>query len=115
MSTAKTAPQENEIAIKNLELDIGTRSETISRLKKQQYETRKNSEYQALGTEVVRYTGDVDALETEELELMEKADERRKVLAEAERALAFTKTGVDEEVAVLAKRTENFTDRKSVV
>ncbi len=115
VSTSKTALQENEVAIKNVELDIGTRRETISRLKKQQFETRKNTEYQALGTEVVRYAGDIDALETKELELMEKADERRKVLIKAETALASTKAGVDEEVAILTKRTENFTKEAGIL
>lgn len=106
--SAKSALQENEIAIKNVELDIGTRKETVSRLKTQQFETRKNEEYQALGTEVVRYTAEVDTLETKELELMELGDTLRSKLAEAEAALAITKGGVDEEVATLQKRSENF-------
>ena len=84
---AKSAVQENEVAIKNVELDIGTRRETIGRLKKQQFETRKNEEYQALGHEVVRYGKEVDDLETTELELMEKADQLRGALGDVEAAL----------------------------
>lgn len=115
VSDAKSALQANEVAIKNVELDIGTRNETIARLKKQQYETRKNTEYQALGTEVIRYAKDIDTLETKELELMEKADQLRKVLTEAEAALALTKGGVDEELAVLTKRTENYTKEVEIL
>lgn len=102
---AKLALQENEVAIKNVELDIGTRRETINRLKKQQYETRKNEEYQALGHEVIRYSEDVDALETTELELMEKADQLRGALQKALDALAKLQKGVDEEIIELDQRT----------
>lgn len=108
VAQAKSALQENEVAIKNVELDIGTRRETVNRLKNQQFETRKNEEYQALGKEIVRYEGEVDALETKELELMENADTLRAALAAAEEAHAGIKKGVDEEVATLTQRAEQF-------
>ena len=41
-----------EIDRKKLELDVGTRAESISRLKTQQYLTRKNDEFQAIGHEM---------------------------------------------------------------
>jgi predicted nucleic acid-binding Zn-ribbon protein len=105
---AKHAVNENEVAIKNVELDIGVRRETVARLQRQQFETRKNEEYRALGTEVTRYTAEVDQFETRELELMERGDGLRSVLAVAEAALAVTKAGVDEETAVLQTRFDNF-------
>jgi predicted nucleic acid-binding Zn-ribbon protein len=108
MAEAKSAQQENEVAIKNVELDIGTRRETVKRLKNQQFETRKNEEYQTLGQEIVRYEAQVDDLETTELELMEKADQLRSDFAEAEKAHATIKHGVDEEVATLTKRAAEF-------
>ncbi len=74
VSSAKTALQEGEVAIKAVELDIETRKTTIGRLKQQQFETRKNEEYRALGTEVERYQQEIDDLETKELELMEESD-----------------------------------------
>ncbi|NIP98060.1 MAG: hypothetical protein GWO24_33395, partial [Akkermansiaceae bacterium] len=105
---AKAAVNENEVAIKNLELDVATRKETIARLKNQQFETRKNEEYQALGHEVTRYSDEVDGLETRELELMERGDQLRSALAGAEAAHATNKAGVDEEIAALEKRAGNF-------
>ena len=59
---------------KSLELDVGTRSESIARLKTQQYETRKNDEFSAMGREIERYQNEISALEDQELELMEQAD-----------------------------------------
>lgn len=105
---AKTAVQENEMAIKSVELDIGTRRQTIDRLKTQQFETRKNEEYQALKHEIDRYTKEVDTLETRELELMETADGLKQDLRQAEEALARVKAGVDEEVRELDQRAAAF-------
>ena len=108
VEAAKGALQENEVAIKGVELDVGTRKETISRLKTQQFETRKNEEYQTLGQEIIRYEGEVDALETRELELMEKADELRAALGAAESAHATTNQGVENEIGALTTRAEEF-------
>ena len=87
VAKAKEALQANEIEIKKVELDVGTRKTTIVRLKTQQFETRKNDEFTALGNEIVRYENEVDGLETKELELMERADALRATLTEAEAAL----------------------------
>lgn len=108
VEAAKSACQQNEVAIKSLELDIGTRKETISRLKTQQFETRKNEEFNALKHEIERYSKEVDDLETQELELMEKADALAAQLKDAEAALATIQSGVDEEVKMLDERAKAF-------
>ena len=104
VANAKKTVQENEVAIKNLELDIGTRKNTLDRLKVQQYETKKNDEFTALENEIARYNQEVDELETQELELMEKADQLRVDLQKADAALALTQGMVDEEIAQLDQR-----------
>lgn len=104
VADAKTTIQENDVAIKALELDIETRRDSIAKLKVQQFETRKNEEYQALGTEVERYQGEIDGLETSELELMEKADELKAALAEAEAGLARTQEVVNTELGDIDER-----------
>lgn len=109
LATAKSNFQANEIEIKNVELDIGTRKNTIDRLKNQQFETKKNDEYTKLGQEVIRYEKEVDELETLELELMEKADDLRSKISDAEQNLAQTQGLVDEEIAELQARLD---DRK---
>ena len=98
--------QANEVAMKNLELDIETRRDTISKLKIQQYETKKNEEYRALGNEVIRYGEEVIALEDQELELMEKGEELKKEEKEAQEARDKTKEQVDEEVSGHNRRAE---------
>jgi len=98
----------NEVEIKKVELDVATRRTTIQRLKTQQFETRKNDEFQALAHEVVRYEKDVDSFETKELELMERADALRAALTAAEQALAKTKLLVEEDLAALADRKKRL-------
>ena len=99
--------QLNEIAIKNLELDIETRRTTITRLKNQQFETKKNEEYRALGNEVVRYEGEVSGLEDQELELMETAENLNTELKTAQAKLGSCQELVDDELAQLAERNKN--------
>jgi len=93
-----------ELRLKRLELDVGTRRTTIQRLKVQQFETRKNEEYQALAHEVTRYEKEADDLETRELELMEEMDALRAAQQAAQAALAHTRTLVDEDLATIAQR-----------
>ena len=74
VAAAKDEVNHNEVAIKNLEIQIQTRRDTIVKLKTQQFETRKNEEFTALAHEATRYEGDVAKLEDEEMVLMEKGE-----------------------------------------
>ena len=83
-----------EVDRKKLELDVGTRSESISRLKTQQYQTRKNDEFQAIGHEIERYENEIRKIEDEELELMVQADKIKADLAEEEKKAAAVKESI---------------------
>lgn len=97
-----------ELRLKRLELDAGTRRTTIQRLKLQQFETRKNDEYQAIGHEITRYEKDVDDLETRELELMEEMDVARAALQAAQAACAHDRALVEEDLAAIAQRRDRL-------
>ncbi len=101
---AKLAGQENEVAIKNFQLEVETCQNTLVRLKTQQFETRKNEEFSALGHEIERYDKQIVELEDQELELMEKAETLKAVLDEARGKLAATQKLVDEELEKLGER-----------
>lgn len=102
-----------ELEVKKHEMDAQTRRATIARLKQQQFETRKNEEYQALAHEIVRYEKDVDQLETAELEAMEKVDQLRAAQRDAENALAKTRAMVDEDLAKIAARGERMKELRA--
>ncbi len=108
VADAKLAYQENEVATKNVELDIATRRDSIAKIKVQQFETKKNEEFTALGNDAIRYEEMVDALETTELELMEKADTLSETHAKSIAALAETQVLVDKDIVDLeAKGTQS--------
>ena len=88
-----------ELRVKKIELDAETRRTTIKRLKLQQFETRKNEEFVALGHEITRYEKDLDEFETRELEAMEEVDGFRKAHKAAEAARTVTRKLVEEDLA----------------
>jgi predicted nucleic acid-binding Zn-ribbon protein len=104
VAAAKEVVTANEIATKNLELDIQTRQDSITKLKTQQFQTRKNEEFQAMGTEIERYQIEINELEERELVLMEELEQLRENLQGAQRGLARTQELVDEEIAALDTR-----------
>ena len=111
VDAALLASREIEVKIKNVELDIQTRQTSIKRLNDQQFETRKNDEFQALGHEIKRYQNEVRVHEDKELDLMEELDAAKKVLAAAQAKLAETQKNVDEDLAQLAVRATNLEKR----
>jgi predicted nucleic acid-binding Zn-ribbon protein len=95
-----------EVERKKLELDVGTRTDTISRLKTQQYETRKNDEFQAMGHEIERYAKEIQKIEDQELELMVQADQlKEQVLVEKKRTGAANES-VDRQMSDLESKTK---------
>jgi predicted nucleic acid-binding Zn-ribbon protein len=81
LTALKTKGQHLEMDRKKLELDAGTRRESINRLKTQQYETRKNDEFRAMGNEIERYEKEIQGIEDQELELMDQAEKLKGELA----------------------------------
>ncbi len=106
LAKAKGAMQDIEVKIKNLELDAGTRRNTIARLKDQQFATRKNEEFQALGNEVTRYENEVTKLEDQELDLMGLLESAKPPVAAANAKLAETRKHVEEELKALEERAK---------
>jgi predicted nucleic acid-binding Zn-ribbon protein len=81
LTALKSKGQHLEMDRKKLELDAGTRRESINRLKTQQYETRKNDEFRAMGNEIERYEKEIQAIEDQELELMDQSEKLKGELA----------------------------------
>ncbi len=115
LAQAQHALKEAELRVKKIELDAETRRTTIKRLKNQQFETRKNDEFQALAHEITRYEQDVDAYETRELEAMVEADAFREAVHIAEKQLSTTEAQVKEELARLQQRHQILLDQQREV
>ena len=116
----KQKTRQVEMDRKKLELDVGTRNESISRLKTQQYQTRKNDEFQAIGHEIERYENEVRKIEDEELELMVEADKVKAELEAEEKKSAAVKesiarqtTDLEEKSTALQSRLEGLTKERA--
>ncbi len=112
---AHDALVECELRLKRIELDVGTRQTTVQRLKIQQFETRKNEEFQAIKHEITRYEKEVDGLETRELEIMEELDSLRAALKAAEDSRAHTRTLIAEDLESIQQRRERMEKERTEV
>jgi uncharacterized protein len=101
-----------EIDRKKLELDVGTRAETISRLKTQQYQTRKNDEFQAIGHEIERYENEIRKLEDEELEVMLEADKLKAEIEAADKRARETKESISRQLNDLETKSKTLENRQ---
>ena len=95
-----------EVERKNLELSVGTRTESILRLKTQQYQTRKNDEFQAIGHEIERYENEIRKLEDQELELMIQADKLKSEVEAADKVARATKESISRQLADLETKSK---------
>jgi predicted nucleic acid-binding Zn-ribbon protein len=109
----KQKARQVEMDRKKLELDVGTRTETISRLKTQQYQTRKNDEFQALGHEIQRYEDEIRKLEDSELDRMEEADKLKAEMEAAEKEAATTKESDSRQLAALDEKSRALEERQA--
>jgi uncharacterized protein len=95
-----------EVERKKLELDVATRNESISRLKTQQYQTRKNDEFQAISHEIERYENEISKLEDQELELMIEADKVKAELETADKSARATKDSITRQLIHLETKSK---------
>ena len=107
----KQKARQVEIDRKKLELDVGTRAESITRLKTQQYQTRKNDEFQAMGHEIERYENEIRKIEDEELELMEQADKLKAELGADEKRATTTKESISRQMTDLESKSKTLGSR----
>jgi predicted nucleic acid-binding Zn-ribbon protein len=112
LEALKQKGRQLEVDRKKLELDAGTRAETISRLKTQQYQTRKNDEFQAIGHEIERYENEIRKLEDEELEVMLEADKLRAEIEAAEKRARATKESISRQLNDLETKSKTLENRQ---
>ena len=102
----KQKARQVEVQRKNLELDVGTRSESIARLKTQQYQTRKNEEFRAIGHEIERYENEIRKLEDQELELMIETDKLKSEIEAADKNARAAKDTISRQLADLEAKSK---------
>ena len=111
LEAIKQKARQVEVDRKKLELDVGTRTESINRLKTQQYQTRKNDEFQAMGNEIKRYEDEIRKLEDQELELMDQADKLKVEVTAEEKKAAATKDSISRQMNDLGEKSKTLETR----
>ena len=108
LAALKSKAQHLEMDRKTLELDAGTRRESINRLKTQQYETRKNDEFRAMGNEIERYEKEIQQIEDQELELMDQAEKLKVDVAAEDKKASSARDSIARQMADLAEKEKTL-------
>ena len=111
LEASKLKGRELEVHRKKLELDVGTRETTIAKLRTQQYETRKNDEFQAMGNEIRRYEEEIRKIEDEELEIMDQSDHLKEELAIEDKKAAQVADSIKRQMDDLQTKGKTLEER----
>ena len=106
LEALKQRARQLEVDRKRLELDAGVRTDSVAKLRTQQYETRKNDEFAAMAHEIERYQKEISAIEDRELELMEQQDKLRAEVAAEEKKAAGAKDSIARQVTDLEAKAK---------
>jgi predicted nucleic acid-binding Zn-ribbon protein len=101
--------KEIEIERKKLELDAATRREQIARYKTQQFQTRKNDEFQALGNEIGRLEKEINQIEDHEIDLMEQAENAGREIQRSESEVKVEQAQLQQQLASLKQKGDLLT------
>jgi len=108
LDRAKQHTMEIETKRKQLDLEIESKKALIEKYGHQQFQTRKNDEYQALAHEIVNCKEAISKIEDQQLDLMEKAEAAIKELAAAASVLKEAQGVVEGEIKLLTEREQNL-------
>lgn len=108
LDRAKQRVMEVETQRKQLELEVETKKAQIEKYGLQQFQTRKNDEYQALTHEIETCKEAINRIEDQQIELMEQAEVAAKEVAAATKVLKDAQGVVAGEVKMLNEREQNL-------
>ena len=113
LDQVKLKSKELEVERKKLEIEAQTKRDGIARYKTQQFQTRKNEEFQALSNEIARYEKDIEAIEDREIVLMEDGEALKPKIVEADRQAAHAKQQVSTQMADLEVKKKTIEEQLS--
>ncbi|MEO7298021.1 MAG: C4-type zinc ribbon domain-containing protein [Verrucomicrobiota bacterium] len=108
LDAAKLRVKQIESQRKDLELEVDAQKQKIAKYSIQQFETKKNDEFKAIGNEIGTCKANITKIEDQQLDLMEKAEAAQKEVATSNQAASEAKKHVDGQIADLDGREENL-------
>lgn len=108
LENAKLKVKQIESERKRLELEVDSLKQKIEKYTVQQFQTKKNEEFRAIGHEIENAKGEIFKLEDQQIELMEKMETAQKEVVDAQKVASEAKKLVDDQLAQLATRETNL-------
>lgn len=108
LDAAKLKVKQIETDRKKLELDVEAKKGQIEKYALQQFQTKKNEEYRALGNEIDHAKEAIVKLEDQQIELMEQMEAAQKQVGAAQKDADEAKKLADGQMKDLAAREENL-------
>lgn len=108
LATALDSKKHTEALLRDVELEIESLKDKITRYKNQQMEAKTNDQYRAFVKEIGVVESEIKALEDKEIRLMEDLEQGRAIVADCEERLKTEKTGIADELAELDERTADL-------
>lgn len=104
LAQAREVLKKNTADLKQLEVEVGSLRDKITKYKQQQMEAKNNEQYRAFLQEIAAAEKLISGLEDREMVLMEQAEASKKIIAEREAELKEEEGGVSEEKEMLEDR-----------
>jgi predicted nucleic acid-binding Zn-ribbon protein len=108
LDAAKLRGKHIESQRKDLELEVQAQKQKIAKYSIQQFETKKNDEFKAIGHEIDSCKKTITQIEDKEIELMEQAEVAQNEVVAATQTANEAKKHLDAQVAELNAREENL-------
>lgn len=108
LDAAKLRAKQIESKRKDLELEVQAQKDKIAKYSVQQFQTKKNEEFKAIGHEIETCKTTIVKIEDQQLELMEQAEAAQAQVTAATLAANEAKKHVDSQIADLKGREENL-------
>lgn len=108
LEAAKTRLKQIESERKRLELEVDGKKGQIEKYSLQQFQTKKNEEYRALGHEIEMAKEAIVKLEDQQIELMEQMETAQRQAAAAQKDADDAKKLADGQLKDLTAREENL-------
>ncbi len=108
LDAAKQNVMHLESERKKLELDVDAKKQLSDKYSVQQFQTKKNEEFRALGHEIEMCKEAINKLDDQQIELMEQIEAGQKVVAAANKNLADAKKILDSRIGDIDIREGNL-------
>lgn len=108
LDQAKLKVKQLETERKKLELEVEAKKQQIEKYSIQQFQTKKNEEYKALGNEIESCKAAISKLDDQQIEFMEKIEAAQRQAAQANEEAQAVKRTMDERIVELKKRVDKL-------